>query len=327
MIPTSLFLYVVYLGRQTKHNPFKGSPRPWDPYGIAKFNLSELLHGIRLLSLSSPILNCPRLNLDDDHGLVDLYSDNAGTGPLPAGQYIESDSELKIKIELAHPLVSPHSKPETSVIDTTTQCPYARIIYICPSQDKPFLNRLVSEVTSINAIALGFQDLPRHVTELALSTYKLSSEQQHDKQLDIITGFQVEDEQCHIFILEGLAKQGIQTLWTRILYPESNGTSKALYSSDMAFSERLYASLDVDLCHVCLHEPLSHIVSQPLVYVQDMIPQLCYDAIMALDNITRSTKLADVARNGLFPTSEMIVALNQEFGVMNLKTAKIQEKG
>jgi hypothetical protein len=34
-----------------------------------------------------------------------------------------------------------------------------------------------------------------------------------------------------------------------------------------------------------------------------------------------------VARNGLFPTSEMIVALNQEFGVMNLKTAKIQEKG
>jgi hypothetical protein len=55
----------------------------------------------------------------------------------------------------------------------------------------------------------------------------------------------------------------------------------------MAFSERLYASLDVDLCHVCLHEPLSHIVSQPLVYVQDMIPQLCYDAIMALDNVRR----------------------------------------
>lgn len=111
------------------------------------------------------------------------------------------------------------------------------------------------------------------------------SEQQRNKQLDIITGFQVEDGNYHIFVLEGLAKQGIQRIWTNIHYPTTSGTGTALYSSDMAFSERLYASLDVDLCHVRLHEPVSHIISQPLVYVRDMIPKLCYDALMSLDKV------------------------------------------
>ena len=166
-------LYILFLGRQTTHNPFKGLLRPWDPYGIAKFSLSELLHGICLLSLSSPILNCPRPNPNDDHVLVDLYSDNPSerclclyvsvvclnisnlvtsvclitllvvtdANPMPAGKYIESGSELKVKIELAHPLISPHSEPQTSItIDTTTTQVYFNMYLLFPIIKCPSLS-------------------------------------------------------------------------------------------------------------------------------------------------------------------------------------------
>ena len=48
------------------------------------------------------------------------------------------------------------------------------MIYIFPCQEKSLLNDLISKVTSINAAAFGFGDLPKEVAELALSTYKLS---------------------------------------------------------------------------------------------------------------------------------------------------------
>ncbi|XP_062522787.1 uncharacterized protein LOC134197472 isoform X2 [Corticium candelabrum] len=309
-------------GRQAPHNPYKGPLKPWDPFGIAKFDLSELLHGASLLCLSSPIIQCSRPNLNDEV-LVDFHSGDPNASPMPAGHYLESGSELKLKIKLDHPLISTLATPTItkSVTSTTPHCPYGRMIYIFPCQEKSLLNDLISKVTSINAAAFGFGDLPKEVAELALSTYKLSSEQKLDKQLDIITGFQVDDGKNHIFILEGLATRGIQAIWTRIHHPDCNATGTALYSSEMAFSERLYANLDVDLCQVRLHEPISHIVSQPLLYVRGMIPKLCYDALTILDKITQSTTLAEVSRNELYPTSEMIIALNREFGILPVKTA------
>ena len=46
-------------GRRTTHNPFTSRNKPWDPYGIAKFDLSGLLLGHKYLYLRSPIHCCP----------------------------------------------------------------------------------------------------------------------------------------------------------------------------------------------------------------------------------------------------------------------------
>ena len=51
-------------GRRTTHNPFTSRDKPWDPYGIAKFDLSGLLLGQTCLYLRSPIHCCP---LPDTH--------------------------------------------------------------------------------------------------------------------------------------------------------------------------------------------------------------------------------------------------------------------
>ena len=49
---------ISFLGRRTTHNPFTSREKPWDPYGLAKFDLSGLLLGQKYLHLRSPIHCC-----------------------------------------------------------------------------------------------------------------------------------------------------------------------------------------------------------------------------------------------------------------------------
>lgn len=61
---TLIKLNCLIAGRRTTHNPFTSRDKPWDPYGIAKFDLSGLLLGQTCLNLRSPIHCCP---LPDTH--------------------------------------------------------------------------------------------------------------------------------------------------------------------------------------------------------------------------------------------------------------------
>ena len=53
------FIIHTFSGRRTLHNPFCGRDKPWDPYGVAKVDMSELLLGHRYLEMTVPIHNCP----------------------------------------------------------------------------------------------------------------------------------------------------------------------------------------------------------------------------------------------------------------------------
>ena len=46
-------------GKRTLHNAFDGRDKPRDPYGVARFDLSDLLLGQQILHLKAPIHNCP----------------------------------------------------------------------------------------------------------------------------------------------------------------------------------------------------------------------------------------------------------------------------
>ena len=48
---------------------------------------------------------------------------------------------------------------------------------------------------------------------------------------------------------------------------------KVFYNSSYSFSRRLYASLDVDLPHIHLYQPLSELTQQSLIYVKDTLSQ------------------------------------------------------
>jgi hypothetical protein len=61
---------------------------------------------------------------------------------------------------------------------------------------------------------------------------------------------------------------------------------RVLYNSDLSFSQRLYGPLDVDLCRVKVHEPLGLVVRQSLLYVRDMLPKACFQAIVRLEEVS-----------------------------------------
>ncbi|GFS25099.1 hypothetical protein ElyMa_003432800 [Elysia marginata] len=308
--------------RRTTHNPFKGRDKPWDPYGLVQVDLSELLLGHRYLELKLPIHNCPlpdvlgEAPVDGSNRLVGIAGavDGPVERPLSAGQYVQDTAMLKVKIELAHPLTTPSKLASKEYIPTSKECPFNRIIFIFGYSNTELLNNLQTLVMGINAKALGLDTMPQHVIDAALSTYKLSVIQQCSLDLDIVTGFHILDGQNHLFVLEGLRDKAINVLWDVLPKPD-NSDVRVLYNSDLSFSRRLYGPLDVDLCRVKLHEPLSVIVQQSLLYIRDMVFRPCFDALMKLDQVARTHKMKDVVRNELFPTAEMIVSMSREFGV------------
>eukprot|EP00794_Sanderia_malayensis_P005993 gene5993-6689_t len=312
--------------RRTEYNAFTDRDSPWDPYGVAKFDLSELLLGEKILERTAPIQCCRIPDVIDGRGSGNNSDkivgkpgsvDGPDDSPIPAANYLECESELKVKIELAFPLRTIEEIEAKKTIANPKECPFSRLIYIFDYDNTQFLKTLQSEVTSINAKSLQLNDLPKHVMEAALSTYKLNELEQKSKTLDIITGFQIIDGNYHIFVLEGLRDQGIKTLWDNLpCFSQDDGKCfVSIYNSQLTFQERLYASLDVDLTRVRLHQPLDAIVKQPLLYVRDMVPRDCMEGLLKLHELRKSTKLRDVIRNELFPSAEMIASLSKEFGI------------
>ncbi|KAL4225876.1 hypothetical protein ACF0H5_013865 [Mactra antiquata] len=308
--------------RRTIHNPFKDKSKIWDPYGIGKIDLSDLLLGHKYLYIKVPIHSCPPpdlLGLGDSKmggkvvGLAGAV-DGPVDSPMPSGHYMSCNTMLKIKVELAQPLVTPQLVAAKQHIDSTDQCPFGRIVFMFGYKNTILLNQLQSLVTKINAQALELDDMPQHVIDAALSTYKLSGMQQKSRTLNIVTGFQVLDGLQHLFVLEGLRDKAIKDVWESLPKPENSDVT-VLYHSNLSFSERLYGPLDVDLCRVKLHEPLTQIVQQPLLYVRDMVPKPCFEALVKLHELTKIKSVKDAVRNELFPTADMVASMSKEFGV------------
>lgn len=118
--------------------------RPWSPYGVAKLDLSGLLQGHRVLELTVPVTNGPRCSLEQHEASL--------SNPLPPGDYIGSHCQLKVLVEVSHPLcLSPVLNVESS---TKTKFVHDRCdskaTLKCLSADRrrstmPELNRLTSK--------------------------------------------------------------------------------------------------------------------------------------------------------------------------------------
>ncbi|XP_074646485.1 uncharacterized protein LOC141902581 [Tubulanus polymorphus] len=308
--------------RRTIYNPYLDREKPWDPYGLAKFDLSGLLLGQKVLELASPIQPCA---MPDPLGIKEGKMDGKLLGvtgavdgpvetPLQSGHYLQGGASLKILVEIAHTLTNAAEVAENVDLETTTECPFARIIFKFDYKNATFLHKIQNLITEINAKALQLDDLPDTVVSVALSTYKLSRQQQQSRDLDIVTGFHVMDGKRHVFVLEGLRDSAIKLLWESLPKLENSDVT-VLYHTDMCFSDRLYTALDVDLCRVKLHEPLDIIVQQPLLYIRDMVPRPCFQALIKLHDLLSMDLLRNAVRNELFPSAEMVVSMSKEFGV------------
>ncbi|XP_044157495.1 uncharacterized protein KIAA1257 homolog [Bufo gargarizans] len=299
--------------KSTIHNPFTQRDRLSDPYGIAKMRLSELVYGATYLNISVPILSCESPDATEHRsegksgGIIGSDIDSQ-VSPLPVGHYLDAQSHLKVRVDLAVPLSSEAVTPD---------CPFGRIIYIFDYKNNKLFQDLIMKITEINCRALSLQPDPRGLSLDAVSRVCLTDDQKGDTSLDVITGIHIMDGDIHLFILEGLRQNAVKELWETVpsREAEQKGGLEILYNSDMTFHERLYKDLGVLLCHVHLHEPLYSLVNQPLLYIRDMVPPLCFQALSRLDYLCSAKKLRDVIQRDLLPSVEMIHLLSREFGI------------
>jgi hypothetical protein len=134
------------------------------------------------------------------------------------------------------------------------------------------------------------------------------------------------EPKCHLFVLEGLRREGLRGVYERIPRTRNNDFAnnndiykttqvQVLYNSEMTFSKRLYTKLDLDLLKVKLFEPIDEIVKKPLLYIRDMTPKPSYEALMKIHHLFSEHLLRDVVRCDLLPTADMMVSMSKEFGV------------
>ncbi|XP_051873698.1 uncharacterized protein cfap92 [Pristis pectinata] len=337
--------------KRTIHDPFVDADKSWDPYGIAKLDFSELVYGETCLNVAVSIQNS---SLPDPIGYrtdglgrrilgVAGAIDGPEDRPLPKGHYLESNSVLNVRVQLAYPL----SGRSDSVLDEIEECQFGRIIYIFDYKNRTFLHSLLEQISSINSLALcldsqssgkgsggGSVDVelkPDSETKAAsnlenVSVSNLDSVSSTDvvtaSNLDVVTGFHIMDGIIHLFVLEGLKNKGLKGLWEKLPVRSVAGEEgvKVLYNSDFSFHHRLYANLDDRIYHIYLHEPLSNIIKQPLLYVRDMTPRDCLQALHRLQYLCSAKKLREVVQGDLFPTAAMITVLSREFGIPTSET-------
>uniref|UniRef100_A0A7N9CPT6 Cilia and flagella associated protein 92 (putative) n=1 Tax=Macaca fascicularis TaxID=9541 RepID=A0A7N9CPT6_MACFA len=308
--------------RETENNPFESQNKMWYPYGIAQVSFADLLLGHKYLNLAVPIHSC---EVQPTHCSQDsrrrkvvglgVPRDGHQHGPMPMGNYLEADSQLKLRVDIAVPLRAGAGAADPDLGGSQ----FGRIIFVFDFKKVSLLHSLLQDITMINAKALGLDSYPLRTLQQILSAFKMRVRVQEQQYLDVLTGFHLLDGKTHLFILEGLANQGLRQLWEnhQSWIPRSeHGKYKVLYNSQLLFRSRLYGDLEAILYHVHLFQPTELLLQQAVLFLRDTEWRRVFQALTRIHDICyNSTTLWDVMVRNLLPSSAMIKDLSQEFGM------------
>ncbi|XP_063662287.1 uncharacterized protein CFAP92 isoform X8 [Pan troglodytes] len=333
--------------RETENNPFESQNKMWYPYGIAQVSFADLLLGHKYLNLAVPIHSCEvqptHCGQDSRRRKVvglGVPRDGHQHGPMPRGNYLEADSQLKLRVDIAVPLRAGARAADPDLGGSQ----FGRIIFVFDFKKVSLLHSLLQDITMINAKALGLDSYPVRTLQQILSAFKVRVRVQEQQHLDVLTGFHLLDGKTHLFILEGLADQGLRQLWEnhQSWIPRSEHRKyKVLYNSQLLFRSRLYGDLEAILYHVHLFQPTELLLQQAVFFLRDTERRRVFQALArwavaarmwscapaggALLNTLHpnrihdicynSTTLWDVTVRDLLPSSAMIKDLSQEFGM------------
>ncbi|XP_054992713.1 uncharacterized protein CFAP92 isoform X1 [Sorex araneus] len=316
--------------RDPESHPSESQHKTWDPYGVARVSFADLLLGHKSLNLSVPIHRCeppptnPSLHKRRPRALDSVQ-------PLPAGDYLEAHSQIKLRVDVEVPL--PQAGPETPEPDPTGP-PFGRVIFVFGSRQHLLLRPLLHDITVINARALHVDTYPLGNVSQVLPAIRVRMNVKDRQDLDVITGFHLLDGQRHLLVLEGLPCQGLKRLWenyqSRIAVAERRPCApfKALYNSQLLFRRRLYGDLDSVVYHVRLCQPLEELMRRPKLYLRDTVPKPVFQALTRIYDIClQNTRLREVVARGLLPSAAMVRLLSQQLGLPVAQEEFLEEEG
>lgn len=170
-------------------------------YGIASLNLSELLLGEKRIEAHLPIKRCPPPRCNKMASRIESVAQ---------GCYVDANSQLKVKIEIACPLT------DASCDLASRDGPFGRMIYLFLYTNLSVMNKLKSEIFRINSSAFQLSSRSLENTEKSLLNHRMNFKHNGSKDLDLVTGFHMLDKQMQIFVLEGLKLKAVKRLWEAV---------------------------------------------------------------------------------------------------------------
>ncbi|XP_059114094.1 uncharacterized protein CFAP92 isoform X3 [Peromyscus eremicus] len=202
--------------KDTENNPFESQNKTWDPYGIARVSFADLLLGHKFLNVVVPIHNCEPKSASRNQDRRNKKSvgfraptDVLQHSSIPTGNYLEANSLLKLRVDIAVPLSAWFTAPELDLMGAQ----FGRIIFVFNTKKLVLLQDLLQDITMINAKALDLDSYPAQDIQQILSAFRVRVRIQERQNLDVLTGFHLLDGKIHLFILEGLAEHGLRRLW------------------------------------------------------------------------------------------------------------------
>lgn len=215
------------------------------------------------------------------------------------------------RARVQEPPPPPPPEPEVYIPPPPPPEIYSRLIYILPYNSPDLVERIQTVFEQYNCRALNLE----HVSRSALAARVLSSEELSNKELDIITGFELIDSQFRVYVFEGMPLGGIQYLNESIPREQKNTTQFTILSnSDIKFNQRLYLEFGASLKMIKLREPLASILMNPDLYIRAKVSEDLMNTLHKLIEIRRAGRLNLVKDFNLCPNTESLSVIERKYG-------------
>ena len=301
------------VGRSKTANVLEDVAEQWDPYGVAKLDLSDLLSGVKAAEYELPILGGPRMS--------GLKVSEASMGSMHAGHYVEKGASLTVNITLFRPVTSLQTRKSYvaaptgrgSIMQSRMHRSFGRAVFLWNGPHHEFFDRLRDYVNTSNIETLQLDTLELANLEGALRSYDLTDKQQRDGNLDILTGFQLATPTMRVAVVEGLSNGKLEKLREALGHPTDPGF-RSLFDSSESFLERLYGPLGPSLASVFVSESLTELGERAEIYVKGGRGWGCLTGLSQIQALCVAPQMKVATRDNLVPSSSSILTISSAYG-------------
>lgn len=150
-----------------------------------------------------------------------------------------------------------------------------------------------------------------------LNTKELSEEEQRDRSLDFLGGFELIDKEMRMYVFEGLGGEGsaMHHMYKANERQHTNdGRFKMIYNPDIKFKNRLYQEFDCAIKKIKLRDTLSYLIGESDIYLRSKVPQDMYEILQQFAEIRKQDRQNLVTEFNLYPSAERLLILERKYG-------------
>eukprot|EP00038_Savillea_parva_P013385 m.8192 g.8192 ORF g.8192 m.8192 type:complete len:947 (+) comp2512_c0_seq1:73-2913(+) len=268
----------------------KAPTESYDPYGITRVPLVDLLAGARVLTLECPVLPCRRKDppaIGSDGQPAQL--------PMHPGHYVEWGTYVKVRIEVTNAhrhaalvAMTAEEEAKNDALKLTEELPSGNVWHAVFIDTEQIIHALVRRV--------------RDVCDAATSNG------------DLVAVHVAPHGDRHILILEG-SLSAVQQCWSDAV-AQGDLTARPLFNSGLSVPQPLYRDLGPGVHSFALEDSVEQLLRDPHIYVKDGRGWDCLEGLSQLHDLASPDALmTDVYDDGRLPSTQSLLNMNRTFGI------------